>query len=813
MPRILLPVFLILFGFGLKANHQLTALVDYRVDTTGRVIFRIHHYIESLGSFPTNAGSLSLAGPVSVQLPYDLSLSKIIYLDSCGASVYDLVYESNPIDLSNTAPGPQGYYEFTFQGLAVALNNTTNLFASLSLRIYPSLDPFTGDWIVHPAGTISSLKHPWLHLQKPGQRNYLPIGVYSPGPMVDSVITEPSNFPNNHPFNSGYNLFTPLPDSTEDPNSGANLYSYQLPGWSYEVFDNPNSSQTGKYACPVELDYYSGGQIYASQSSWGHLFLLDTTAAASPPLIGLEHNQNYIPITGNNYVDTFDLSVGDSIELEISSLLISGDSTRWTIIRNDFNPGIRPFNQNPALIPGQLISLNTGGGLSSGTPNQLKFTWKPQAANYSFGPREGRLLLRTEAQDCYLEGSSTINLLIRLNPANGIYSNNFLAIDSLKLCGNQSQKIRLAYTSNPQKSVYWSPAQNIVAADTLNNFHPDVQASQSGWLYLRDSLNGQKLDSIYILVHDPAQSHIRLQNSNGFINLIDSTNFETRWFANGLAAIPDASQDHLNIRGSATYWTELDPGINCLYHSDTLRVLPNDVWGSNLHPMQWQSLNQHNSQALYTDSLYRLDFTISEGRSLRELTIWGLHPDLTNSGQMNVWLYENSQIVWQDSLQVVGTMALVFQDSVRLEAGKDYSLILQKTGRLNFDMKWSSLSNWDVQVLSFKNKRKQSAAGSAGWSASKRFFGFGMKFDSNIGMEEWASIEKLQVYPNPSKGKVIVVGDDRLKEKALQIFDMQGRLLLQQRSGSKEVQLQLEDWEPGLYRIVWGTATEALLIQ
>jgi hypothetical protein len=70
-------------------------------------------------------------------------------------------------------------------------------------------------------------------------------------------------------------------------------------------------------------------------------------------------------------------------------------------------------------------------------------------------------------------------------------------------------------------------------------------------------------------------------------------------------------------------------------------------------------------------------------------------------------------------------------------------------------------------------------------------------FDPNSSSIENLHIPQLQIYPTPTKGKVVIECEDIIDE--IRLFNISGYVLLQQSPNERNIQISMDNYPTGVY--------------
>lgn len=141
-------------------------------------------------------------------------------------------------------------------------------------------------------------------------------------------------------------------------------------------------------------------------------------------------------------------------------------------------------------------------------------------------------------------------------------------------------------------------------------------------------------------------------------------------------------------------------------------------------------------------------------------------------------------------------------DFTALPGGQRADLIYSGTfAEITTQGYWWSSSEIDT-VYPWGVNISYNSAGMTNWGASTRTSGFSVRLISDLasGINNQDIKEQLNIFPNPTKDKINIIFRDE-KEKKIAVYNLQGKLLLQQEMKEISNQIDLSTFASGMYLI------------
>lgn len=795
------------------------SFLQYELDSTGKVAFQLNYFVNTASDdyfFAFPGQTVDLQGPLTVSLAYTPSLNEVFYTDSCTELLVKMVFRSTFIDLSpylNSASALVFNFDASsFQAGNPDNHQSTQVPMASRLRLIPEFNSVSSQWELKPHGNLSTEHYPLVDFPRAGQKQILPLGAKALGEGLDSVVVKSIPLIGNPSFAAGYSQSTPFPDLTENSTNGSNHFSAKNKSWRFEINDTTGLNLPFVSYYGLRYEYFADGFLFATVDHHGWASIEDP-APSGNALVSLTKNGSSQIINGNYFKDTLLVYVDDSLTLDFNA--ISGsDTTRWEIVQNPLDStmvGAIP----PQWQGGVFSSLNSSGQFSGSGLNQARFEWQPKDDNFWQGPQNFTLLFKLSEGSCPNRSERWIELLIRLRVKPQILASGqgLFSPDTLIYCGNDVRPSVYFPTFNTDTSgYYWSPTHWFNGSDSLLSFLTMANPGQSGWLYLREINSGVKVDSAYINFIPNRRDYVYYDRFPNYLQTRDSLNQAYRFpTVHNFVYGGGYNVDSFPIIGAGAYRIFSQPGGNCLWATDTIRV-DNILYGSSLpiDTIYYPSMRYDTE-----DEVFRWSFHDFNNRDyLQHLNFVGV--EIPQSQYLYYRFYEDGQLlrsdsVWLDSSANYQPIKMPIAQS--LNSSSTYSLEweTQFSARMNFarNITYPLQTGHSKPMHMYAMERLNSIGN---WSPLNDVPYIGMVFGVEpIGLLENEQNRTWRIYPNPASHQLRLQG--QAEGGSYAIFDLQGRCLLQGEMAAQEAEIDIRSLQAGSYIFQLGNQSTKLVIE
>lgn len=801
MRQPILLLVLLTLPFIAMSSHQMNGYIEYEIDNNNNLYVELHIHRDVNGIFQ-NINPQQLQGPINFSLTYDPSRTKITSFNdpSCG-SLLDLeeYVFTGTTSLNGLVPNIQGHtFTYSLGSCLTTAQNIGGCFgAELSFTIYGKPNA-NGTLVWFPHGNIGANRFNTFQAYS-NIRNSIDFvreenitGADSTFSQLVSPVWTPAIS-----YTSGYSSMLPFPDLSEDPNNGPLTYDGHQ---SRVEFGATNGSYTeGLYGFSKEQSYFSDGILVSKNHLYGAV-IIDGIKFNQPgvALLITTPDTSFNETQGPTILD-YHLRPGDSIHITLAAS--SSLSEKLFLVNNTISDTLNwnvPAGSNFAF-PKQ-ISLNPNGGFRRSSNNQLLFSWKPTADNYVFGPDSTRFQYIFTANTCGVQPRAVWIKVKTLKLAQ--ISSNGVFTDSLLNCGSVPKNI--SFRSPYSSPLFWSPGSWVVDS-TLRN--TQTVPGSTGWLYVVDS-TGYKEDSIYIeSTTNSGNGNLNPGGSGNRIFLDNPSNsVYQRWTISNGISLRSASVDTLPILGSGTYSVYSDPGpAFCQFISDTISILQDYLWASNLLPNRFNKLSK--DQVVWVkgskDKSYSMKLSMpQDARLVEELFIFGFrNTNPQDSLNLKIELYSplsgrsiiNRTITTEEHISI--------PLSFLLDANNEASLRLHLPEGLELQMLESLDTSLEVNYLHFSNFRERSldSMGTVVQQSVNKRFPVGLKYFGSLSGPAEQNPQNIHLYPNPGTGLFWLDYPMELDGLEFFVFNQLGQIMHKGALDSTTSSLRLDFLKPGVY--------------
>lgn len=813
MKNILVLILVFTACFQAEANKLLAGSIDYEKGPFNHsYIFYLTLYEIGMGdTIPVRDTLNNNSGPV-LNL---LSVDTISFLE-CGEPILKIIYKSR-VEIYPSVPA--GGINFFYNACCmVDFDNSQNSPGSVNNQFYISLTIFgqASAWspivFVPPVyGTWASGSPDLFNLTLSDTNQSISIRKPLIGPGIDSIETVLAwPFVNGFQrivWESGYDQFAPLPDTSENPLNAPN----QLDANGYLSFRAASDTVNARfYRYGIRYNHYYDGDRFARQFVNAATVIVRRDSLKSQPVVelrrdGVSLNQ---PSQGQTY--NFKVLVGDTLNLEIIGRHSKGQDLLATFSGSNIKGNLVA---NDSLYNGfQINSLNPNFSFLGQDSVKLSFTWVPLINNYLAGPVPLEIEFKFIDSTCSYPIEESLKLRIKpiIKPVIVDASGSTFISDTLKVCPGDSISLRV----DGDSTFFAWQHPDLINQNTIEQWQLEFLLNNPGWVYLTDS-TGNYYDSLYLDFYFLGPyplftDSMNLTFDSQSINPLDID----AWYYNDLIPLyANGRPDQMLIQGSGIY-SFSTKGIleDCVFNArDT--VDDAQFWGS-LSPLGSEA--DITSGIRYPLRIY-YDFEVLSQKGLSKIFILGLEPSSVanysfTANTINYRLLEGSTELKRETNSFVGTTDIYFEVGSALEVGKTYRLIVEldtdaaytsyKTSAINFPS-----TNLDVVFL---GAGEQNQIGVSFPTASVPPIGF--KFDSQVLSNDNPNLASFSVYPNPSTGLVNIRFDTKSISSNYRVISTNG-IIIKQGLARDDFSLDFTDLPKGIYHIVFDTGLSQKIIK
>ena len=572
-------------------------------------------------------------------------------------------------------------------------------------------------------------------------------------------------------YNNGFGVFAPFPDNTENLLNSPNTFGS---GGFINFNVQPDGDTPKYYIYPVKFDSYHNGRLIASQLVNNSLVLLERNTQRGTPMVSLIKDSITQTVSGNSQVFSYDVKVGDTLEILLRAVHPFQQSTLLTIDGSNLNQN--HLNSTPLYSEASFTPQNGFNGTFHSTDsNFVLFRFIPLGNNYVLGPKLVKYNFNFSEGYCIYPERQGFKLRIRLSmdPAIGDEIGQLIVSDTLALCLGDSVNVQSLGDSLNFRWEHPILTNTALAQQSEISFFP----STNSWLYIGDSL-GNRTDSVYLYFDIPPLVPIQ-RNLNSFTfnpNALGTTLRPDYWLYNGVLPLySPVAITEIPIQGSGTYgWQLEDPRFNCSRLSEVDTVIEDNIWGSLFEDIE---LVQGET---YPDKI-RVFVEVTSEKKIDSVYFLGFDPlaspMFTLRNQLVFFdLYEGNVKIAGSTNVFLGTTKIAFELGQILKPGKQYyfDFTLDPDDVYNAndlsDVTYPLVHN-DIIVSGVQ----RSTANTIGPSNSCPQIGF--KFNESIGTGEEVLFQ-LAIYPNPAVDRIKVSMPNNTSQEIFDIHDLKGKTLI-----------------------------------
>lgn len=752
MRKTLLLVTFCLLSYGAKSSHVLGAYFEYKIDSVQQELeLRYHLMLDSAGISLVNPTTETVNGPISFTLT-NINAPIVYYPmgdSACTGRVYYEVVFVGTLDLTQAAMRTPGRKNFSVEAeccLADMQNviDSSNSNFALQFSIWPRVTS-QGNYY-YPACNTIGRNPPLLQTAYPDIPNTLDFKMRSLPTGVDSNYHRMLDVVNASgtamTYQAGYSGITPLPDKSED-SLNANLV-YDGSNRVLQAQARATSYQEGLYLLRFRNQYFRNGNPFIVEDCTPVVYYVGRDTSRSDSLV-VEVQQMGQALGGsrNSQVIQIQAAYQDLIQLDLKAFAQAGDSIIVFDQRSSVDTAALGLPANAQYAMPLVQSLNPNGALFGVDTNLLQFSFRAEQDNFLFGPQSFSYHLLYKSANCNgLVGSLEISISLK-NQA-FIKERRDLG-DTLLYCPGIGTSLAML---NPQTGNYWSPGNWLVDSTAQQS---DIQGAPMGWLYLR-SASGEVEDSIYLEV-DNAKPVLGLQKgSNEAITHSGSVpTGDQVWQVSELIDVYSDTSNYLPFLGSGTYSFTNFYGRDCPEYSDTVEVMEDLLWGSNLGPDQSFTTGVINDTST-NDQFSSVVGMLGESREVQTIFLYGFfNPNPNTIRYVKLKITTGAGVEDSAFYRVQDRGYVAIPVNFTVGPGSIATLELSLDAGLVYQYLTGSANSFTRDQLRFSSMR----TGPVGGTLVRTNFRFpmGFRFKGEVGLQE-AQLPRLAVFPNPNSGSL-----------------------------------------------------------
>ncbi|MCR9153629.1 MAG: T9SS type A sorting domain-containing protein [Bacteroidetes bacterium] len=790
-----LALFWVLSPTLLFGSHVITSYAEFEIDSaTNEISIEYHVILDSTGiSFIQN--TISAQGPINIVLLRDTVIPFLGKLGGpfcSGPIYYEVIFKVTGRPL--WVPNGSGLITFDMcppccVSTSQNLVGNSKSCASITFGAQPDGQ---GDYYFPNVSTFGTSRN-FIQEAYAGLSNLNDFGQnFIPG--VDSIDFRLAGVPQGGggiaAMFQGYSVITPLPDFSEDSLNGPNEFYPNLGVIKSLAIDS--SFSEGNYSVGIERRTYNDGQVYTSDRSTFLVYYHHRDTSIAPFDLRVKTPDSSFRTNSATTHLSYNLAVGDSLELDITALGNVGDIMLLLsdTILEPLDTSELPAGTSYGLP--KLISLNPGGGFVNLDSNSVRFSFVPTFDNIRYMRERNYYKLVFGQDSCRGDVHSVlIEVVFNQKPRILVLGEER---DSLEICTLFDPRLEVF---KPNNSFRWVPAALFSSA---TNHFTNVTAKVSRWYYLVNPLTAALLDSIYldfIQVDTLHQLNVDTLASRLVLNDAKASQSQV-WRIADMIEVENDMEDELPILGPGEYHvlSEFDR-YECPHFSDTANISYNSKWASNYGKAQ--GVDSVVLDVL-EDPRRQFSFKIQSNAGVKhisELYIKGLK-DVSDDGSawLTVHLNSNGGFNRIDTFTLKQATFLTIPVSETFLNTDRLEVTVDMRGKIMYHK--LVVPNYSYYAGDFRYYHLRVGADGSNLLNATSTLPVGLKLANTIGLEEIPDTNVITLFPQPTSGMLQVIGSS-IKGQSWTLKALNGSSLLQGTFSGNEAELDLSQLPAGLY--------------